>query len=269
MRYRKYNPSSLLQPYVSDYFIWDSETLATPFEVNSPANCYAALVFNYETPYQLFNHKHQGIQLPQSFLSGQSSATYTLRLSGRIGMAGIIFQGSAFQNLFPTPHPLEFLDDRVDLYHFIGTQALQITERLAKAPSDLDKILILEHFLLERLKKRGTAITVADQAAQIILDKKGVVRMDDLAKTLCTSPRNLRRRFTERMGVSPKYFARLKRFGYVNNMLATHPSLSWQNFMIDGGFYDQSHLVKDYREFVGKNPSEQFLYARQLVEQML
>ncbi len=269
MRYRKYKPSSPLQPYVSDYFLWDSEALTTPFEITSPANCYAALVFNYETPYQLFNHKHQGSRLPQSFLSGQSSATYTLRLSGRIGMAGIIFQGAAFQNLFPTPHPLEFLDDRVDLHHLIGAESIKITEQLTEASSDLDKILVLEKFLLERLKKRGTALSVADHAAHIILNQKGVIRMDDLAKTLCISPRNLRRRFTERMGVSPKYFARLKRFGYINACLTMNPSLSWQNFMIDGGFYDQSHLVKDYQEFVGKNPSQQFLYTQQLVEQML
>ncbi|MDX1941314.1 MAG: helix-turn-helix domain-containing protein [Saprospiraceae bacterium] len=269
MRYRKYKPSLLLKPYVYDYFLWDSEALSVPFEITSPANCYFALIFNYETPYQLFNNIHQGSRLPQSFLSGQSSATYTLRLSGRIGMAGVIFQGSAFQNLFPVPHPLEFLDDRVDLHNFIGTDAARITEQLSEAPSDLDKILVLEKFLLERLKKRRITRSVADEAAQIILDQRGVIRMDDLAKTLCISPRNLRRRFTERMGVSPKYFARLKRFGYVNAMLTIHPSLSWQNFMIDGGFYDQSHLVKDYQEFVGKNPSEQFLYTRQLAEQML
>ena len=269
MRYRKYKPSSLLKPYVGDYFLWDGEALSAPFEITSPANCYFAMVFNYEAPYQLFNPKHPGSKLPQSFLSGQSTTSYKLRLTGRIGMAGIIFQGSAFQNLFPTPHPLEFLDDRVDLHHFIGSAANRISEQLAEAPCDLDKILVLEKFLLERLKKKGTALTVADQAAQIILNQKGVIRMDDLAKTLCISPRNLRRRFTERMGVSPKYFARLKRFWYVNAMLTIHPSLSWQNFIIDGGFYDQSHLVKDYQEFVGKNPSEQFLYTQQLVAQML
>lgn len=269
MRYRKYKPSLPLKPYVSNYFLWESEALENPFEIISPANGYAALVFNYETPYQLFNNKHNGTKLPQSFMAGQSSAAYMLRLTGRIGMAGIIFQGSAFQNLFRVPHPLEFLDDRVDLYNLIGMEAAYLIEQLAEAPSDLDKILILEHFLLERLKKRGIALTIADQAAQIILDQRGVIRMDDLAKTLCISPRNLRRRFTERMGINPKYFARLKRFGYINACLSINPSLSWQNFMIDGGFYDQSHLVKDYQEFVGKSPSEQFLYTQQLAEQMI
>jgi len=265
MVYKKYKPSKALRSYVSDYYIWESDAkLSQPFSVTSSANNCFAMVFSYGDVYRLFNTKHQGTRLPTQFLSGQSTSAYTLHLQGKIGMAGIIFHGSAFRSLFRIPNPKEFIDDRIDLTVLLGKEADEITERLAEAPSHLRRIQILEAFLLKKMQHSNNELTIADRASARILHQRGMIRMDDLAQQLYVSPRQLRRKFKSRVGVNPKYFARLKRFNYVNWRLTLQQETSWQMFVQDDAFYDQSHFIKDYKEFFGKTPTVQILENRKI-----
>ncbi len=270
MRYQKYPPSPFLKAYVVSYYLWESGgPLKKPFSIASCAsNCFA-MVFNYKVPYRLHNPIHKGTLLPQQFLSGQSTSAYTLELTEQIGMAGIIFRGGALRSLFKLPNPAEFLDDRIDLGLLLGHQADEITKQLAEASSDLRRIQVLENFLLEKLRKNASELTLADKAASIILDNKGMIRMDDLAQKLHISPRQLRRTFKARLGVNPKYFARVKRFNYVNLCLTKNPDASWRYFISEEGFYDQAHFIKDYQEFFGKTPTIQIKENRQMETKLI
>ena len=77
-----------------------------------------------------------------------------------------------------------------------------------------------------------------------------------------------RRRFKTEVGINPKFVARLKRFNYINLCLTQNPTFSWQMFLDQGLFYDQSHFIKDYREFFGKNPTAQILENRQVAQEL-
>ena len=92
--------------------------------------------------------------------------------------------------------------------------------------------------------------------------------MDELARQLYVSPRQLRRRFKAEVGLNPKYIARLKRFSYVNLRLTQNPDFSWQMFLDRGLFYDQSHFIKDYQEFFGKSPTIQIRENRKVAHQL-
>ena len=110
MNYQKINPSPSLQPYVRCYYILEHESgLGASFELESSPNPSYALVFNYGDRYQLFNSHIQGDFLPQSFLSGLSISKYTLRFQGKVGCCGVIFNGTAFRDLFDVLPPMKSL----------------------------------------------------------------------------------------------------------------------------------------------------------------
>lgn len=256
MSYSKFSPSPELNPYVEFYYIWESQLHElNHLDVNSSPNYSYVLLFNYGDYYQLFNCNHNGTYLPVTFLSGPSLEKFTLKLNGKIGMLGVVFRGAAFRNLFSISNPAEFINNRIDLELLLGNEARLILEQIAGSPTDSYKIKVIENYLIYLLKRKKASSNPIDRAVELMLDRRGMMRVDDLAFSLNMCQRNFRRRFLERVGMSPKYFLRLKRFNYINLLLHRYPNLPWHDFVFDGGYYDQSHLIKDFHEFTGQKPA--------------
>jgi AraC-like DNA-binding protein len=78
------------------------------------------------------------------------------------------------------------------------------------------------------------------------------VRVASVAKRLGVTPRHLRRAFTESVGIGPKDYARTVRLQRAVRMAAT--SNDWVRIAADAGYYDQAHLIADFRELVGLTP---------------
>ncbi|MCY1045310.1 helix-turn-helix transcriptional regulator [Corallococcus sp. bb12-1] len=78
------------------------------------------------------------------------------------------------------------------------------------------------------------------------------VRVESVAKQLGVTSRHLRRAFAENIGIGPKDFARTVRLQRAVRMAAT--SKDWGGIAADAGYYDQAHLISDFREFVGLTP---------------
>jgi AraC-like DNA-binding protein len=79
------------------------------------------------------------------------------------------------------------------------------------------------------------------------------VRVESVAARLGVTARHLRRAFTESVGIGPKEFARTVRLQRaVRTAAAT--SNDWAQIAADAGYYDQAHLIADFRELVGFTP---------------
>ncbi|MBN8226509.1 AraC family transcriptional regulator [Corallococcus macrosporus] len=78
------------------------------------------------------------------------------------------------------------------------------------------------------------------------------VRVETVAEQLGVTARHLRRAFTENVGIGPKDFARTVRLQRAVKMTAT--SRDWGRIAVDAGYYDQAHLIADFRELVGLTP---------------
>lgn len=78
------------------------------------------------------------------------------------------------------------------------------------------------------------------------------VRVESVAERLGVTARHLRRAFTESVGIGPKDFARTVRLQRAVRMTAS--SQDWVRIAADAGYYDQAHLIADFRELVGLTP---------------
>jgi AraC-like DNA-binding protein len=80
----------------------------------------------------------------------------------------------------------------------------------------------------------------------------GRARVSELAATLCCSRKHLAARFREHVGLPPKLVARTMRFRRAVDLL---PSRPLDEIVFECGYYDQSHLDRDFREFAGTTPT--------------
>lgn len=91
---------------------------------------------------------------------------------------------------------------------------------------------------------------LARRAVRLLED--GEVRVERVAGRLGVTARHLRRAFAENVGIGPKEFARAVRLQRAVRMAAT--SCDWARIAADAGYYDQAHLIADFRQLVGLTP---------------
>jgi AraC-like DNA-binding protein len=88
-----------------------------------------------------------------------------------------------------------------------------------------------------------------------LVASRGEVAIAELAGGLGVSPRQLQRRFGEAVGLSPKQFARIRRFrSAISEALSPNPR-TWSAVAAELGYADQSHLVREFVQLAGRPPA--------------
>lgn len=82
--------------------------------------------------------------------------------------------------------------------------------------------------------------------------------MDYLASHACFSRKQYERMFTENIGLTPKQFMRVVRFQYAIYRRSADKNLTLTSLAYECGYYDQSHMINEFREFSGVAPREFF-----------
>lgn len=148
--------------------------------------------------------------------------------------------------------PGELVDRHVDLEALWGRRARELRERLCAAPTTEQRFAILEAELVARLGARREHPAVA-----YALD--GLARPDarvaDIADGASLSQRRLIELFTAAVGLTPKRFGRIARF-HRATALARRPAVDWTRVAHACGYYDQAHLIRDFRELADVTPTE-------------
>lgn len=160
---------------------------------------------------------------------------------------------------------------------YVGLDALcgaaaagELYERLSAAADPLLRRRAFESFLQARLRPvRG----LDPQIVRAVRSLQGAAPGGDcagdaderrVAGWVAASGRSHRRfiaGFREAAGLSPKRYARVLRFKRLLQALAATPRPDWAQLALDGGYFDQSHLIREFREFAGVSPRA-YLAAR-------
>jgi AraC-like DNA-binding protein len=91
-------------------------------------------------------------------------------------------------------------------------------------------------------------------AERIDRDRLTSANVSAVAVDLGVSERHLRRVFRETVGVSPKAFAKLKRFHRALRVAREDGRASWASIAAAAGYYDQAHLIAEVRAIAGATP---------------
>lgn len=130
-----------------------------------------------------------------------------------------------------------------------GTLCLELLAARS-LPEVLDR---LSHAIALRTQQTFESASARLARRAVRLLEGGEVRVEGVAERLGVTARHLRRAFTESVGIGPKDFARSVRLQRAVRMAGT--SKDWGRIAADAGYYDQAHLIADFRELVGLTPS--------------
>jgi methylphosphotriester-DNA--protein-cysteine methyltransferase len=135
----------------------------------------------------------------------------------------------------------------------------RVEEQLAAAGNNLQRVSIIEQFLLSRLMPLPRDLRI-HEAVQKIKLAQGNLQISKLPKELYMSQDSFEKKFRRIIGTSPKQYARIIRF---RNLIFSH---SASNRLTDlahtSGYFDQAHFIKDFRTFTGQAPGDFFKNSR-------
>jgi AraC-like DNA-binding protein len=170
--------------------------------------------------------------------AGQRTVMARLRLGAHEAVLGVPASVLAGRIV-----PLEELWD--------GATTRRLIDELAKARDGADAAKVLESAIEQRVALANDArIDLALDAAS----RLGSANVRTVAAELGVSERHLRRAFRETVGVSPKAYAKLARFRCALRAAGQPGQATWANIAATAGYYDQAHLIAEFRAIAGVTP---------------
>lgn len=141
----------------------------------------------------------------------------------------------------------------------VWSDATRVREAVAERQDLLGRVRALERVVAARLSPDAVAPQGdVDEAVRRIIEAGGSLGITRLAPALGVTRQHLARRFAQLVGVSPKTFARVVRLSRVIERVRAVPRdapLNWSTLALELGYYDQSHLVDEFREMTGVTPT--------------
>lgn len=113
-----------------------------------------------------------------------------------------------------------------------------------------ERVRLAEAALLQRMDLRREDSVFMDAVAEI-LSRRGALRMQELARDIHVSDRQLQRVFRENMGVSPKAFASLVRYQNLWRDILTVPGRRIMDEVCLLQYTDQAHLCREFKRYHG------------------
>ena len=188
-------------------------------------------------------------------LVGQISRFILVESSGPVDLIGIRFQpGGLYSLLGLTAY--EISDRWIDLSS--ADPRLERRLREVNAPDTDCHRVNLQSVLLAELTKHDSGPSIGERAIGHLTMAHGKIRIDELARRIGVTVRQLERRFLMEIGLTPKRYARIVRFARVVNLVQSIHSRNWHQLALSSGYFDQAHLIRDFRHFAGQTPSEYF-----------
>jgi AraC-like DNA-binding protein len=248
MRYRERSPSAILQPFVE--CIWTlngaaREVVAQPERI-LPDGC-MELIFHRGKPF-----RRRGELQPHCFVVGQMIGPAFLQVSTRIEVVGIRFRpGGAYPFLM---FPMHELTHRfISVTEVWGRLGRELEERVLGAPSTRQAVRMVVHDLERLLISADVGKNRAQGLASVQIQHHGTLSVRELAYEGGISERQLEREFNDVVGLPPKVFSRILRFQRVFE--AFEENAKWVDVALECGYYDQPHLIADFRQFAATTPT--------------
>lgn len=224
-----------------------------PAEPALPDGC-PELIFNFGEPFEHVSSDGTVRVQPACFLVGQITAPFVVRPTGVVDLLAVRFEA----------HGAAALHD--DMSQLTNTWAEAARLQDATLPALWRTMRVQDDgqrrvTLLTWLARYGHAPSAADR---VVREMVHVIRSDgaygDPARSVQAiaarhgvSLRTVQRRFLTQVGVPPKLFSRIVRFHRVC-LAWRHEPDTLARVAADCGYCDESHLVRDFRAFVGEPP---------------
>jgi AraC-like DNA-binding protein len=176
-----------------------------------------------------------------------------LQMTGIVESFVIFFQPTGLHRMFSLPMN-ELTDTDQDGRAVLGAWVNELEQRLGESRSFEGRVRIANAFFLGCCARLYSPNGIT-AAAMSVLRRQGSIEVPALARQAGMSTRQFERRFNREIGIPPKLFARIARFEAALESKAASIASSWTDIANELGYFDQMHLIHDFKEFSGEVPT--------------
>lgn len=264
MEYKVYEPCAALSRQVKTYWSLDcAAEEANGRERIFPDGC-IEIIFNHGDRFRKYDTEADFHIQPPAFVHGQLKTYFELEPTGNVGIFSARLHPAGLR---------PFIDFDVDTFtgatltftDVWGDDGTELEQVLMACADNAGRIAVLEKFLLEKRDALKVNNEPVEFCVDAIIKSVGLMPIEEVAENLNIGKRQLERKFTASVGISPKLFARITRFQNVLQLIENKEFKSFTATAYDGGFYDQAHFIKDFKDFTGFNPKQYFAENLEMV----
>lgn len=264
MLFRTYQPRPPLSGLIENFWLYEGYSSSHRHERIFPTGAFE-LVFNLrDDELRTYEEDDSGEyshrRYAGSLISGPYYGFFVTDRAEESSTMGVHFRpGGAFPFLGQCAY--ELADTHLDLATIWGRHAGEIRERLATTSSALERFRLLESALRSRIQvplEHHPAVSLALDGFRAS-HSHPLVRK--LAREAGLSDRRFIDIFRSEVGLNPKLFSRIERFQELLLNVHRCPEPEWEQLALQYGYFDQSHLIRDFHEFSGFSPVD---YLRRL-----
>jgi AraC-like DNA-binding protein len=190
-----------------------------------------------------------------SVVSGIQTRRFSRLLEGRSQVFGIKFKPGGFRPFLKSS--VSSLADRtVPANRIFGKAVDALTSILASSRKESEKVSAANAFFRARLPEPDDNIRLAGHLVARILSEPDFKTVSDLSTRTGFSKRSLERLFREYVGASPKWVIRRYRLHELMEKFDSRTQPDWAQVALDLGYFDQAHLINDFKSIVGCTPTQ-------------
>ena len=258
MGYRTSKPSLFLSQYIKQYWaIEDCVANGSKHIQRVVPNGLIELMFYFgDKPKSLDTNKYIS---ENSILSGQQKNYYDIIVSGKLSLFSISFQPYGAKLFFNIPSNV-FFNQNVPLKYIIKDKVVELEYRLYESETFEEKIIVVEKYLINQLRNRTKEYEINRilNSVSLINQSNGIIDIKALSSSACLSRKQYERIFAEYIGSTPKQFLRTVRFQNSLQEKQKNKGIQLTELAYICGYYDQSHMINDYKLLTGVTPSQYF-----------
>ncbi len=239
-------PREELRPYVRYYWVLESDE---PFSVLTfPIGC-PQMIFHRRTP--LFIPELSSRQ-NQFTISGQVNFPAHIASDGDTEMIVAVFYPHTI-GMFIDTLPSEFYNQEISGYAIGNKQLNLLADRIFDCADSETAITAMEQWLISRITPSLNLERI--EASLSALLRSPSTSVEKLAGIACLGMKQYSRLFREYVGIKPKEYGRIARFQRALRMMQLG-SRDYIGIAYANGYSDQSHFIRDFRQFSGMTPKQ-------------
>jgi AraC-like DNA-binding protein len=257
MLFRSYTPRQPLCEFVRDFWLYENYEGAHERELILPSGTFE-MVFNLrENELRIYDpaEPRNCRRFSGALVSGPYSGSFMSDAVEEQTILGVHFKPGGAVAVLGCP-AAEFQDAHVDLSALWGAAATTLRERLCATKEPDERFQLLEQILVKRLASYRGGHDAVQTALDIFRRTHGRARTQDIARAADLSQRRLISLFAIEVGLTPKLFGRIRRFQHAMHRSQAETTVDWAQLADECGYFDQSHLIRDFLAFTGVSPGD-------------
>lgn len=266
MEYKTYTPKETLAKRIKYYWSLEDFENTTPHSKERifPDGC-IELIFHYGNHFKKIYKTGTTSLQPKSFIHGQITSYIELEATGKIGVFSARFKPNGLQP-FIDFDVAKLTDTTISIADVWGESGQKLEINILAATNNETRVAIVEQFLETKLSDIKKSNEVIDFCVEAVSNSNGSISIEKLTQELHIGKRQLERKFQAAVGLNLKTFSRIIRFNYALQLIEKKEFDSFTKVAYDGGFYDQPHFIKDFKDLTGLNPKQYFSENLEMVK---